>query len=86
MKHSPSFRSTLTGVGGASQTANAVKSGSVKAAIVNINYATNAKLTTEQAIFQDDPASPSAAPYVNIFAARAADKDNPTYLKLAGMW
>lgn len=70
----------------ASQTANAVKSGSVSAAIVNNNYATSAKLSTDNAIFQDDPASTSAAPYVNIFAARAADKDNPTYLELAALY
>jgi D-methionine transport system substrate-binding protein len=70
----------------ASQTANAVKSGSVQAAIVNNNYAHSAKLTTDQAIFKDDPASPSAAPYVNIFTARAADKANPTYLKLAALY
>lgn len=70
----------------ASQTANAVKSGSVQAAIVNNNYATSAKLTAAQAIFQDDPASPSAAPYVNIFTSRAEDKANPTYLKLAALY
>ncbi|GGN64135.1 ABC transporter substrate-binding protein [Actinoplanes lobatus] len=70
----------------ASQTANALQSGSVAASIVNINYATSAKLPKEAAIFQDDPASASAAPYVNIFAARAADKDDPTYLKLAELY
>jgi D-methionine transport system substrate-binding protein len=70
----------------ASQTAGALQSGSVTAAIVNNNYATSAKLPRTAAIFQDDPASASAAPYVNIFTARAADKDNPTYLKLAELY
>ncbi|WP_436534338.1 MetQ/NlpA family ABC transporter substrate-binding protein [Actinoplanes sp. HUAS TT8] len=70
----------------ASQTAGALQSGSVVGAIVNNNYATSAKLPRDAAIFQDDPASDSAAPYVNIFAARAADKDNPTYLKLAELY
>jgi D-methionine transport system substrate-binding protein len=70
----------------ASQTAGALKSGSVAAAIVNNNYATSAGLPSSAAVFQDDPASASAAPYVNIFVARAADKDNPTYLKLAELY
>ncbi|AEV85643.1 metal ABC transporter substrate-binding protein [Actinoplanes sp. SE50] len=70
----------------ASQTAGALQSGSVVGAIVNNNYATSAKLPRTNAIFQDDPASDSAAPYVNIFTARAADKDNPTYLKLAELY
>jgi D-methionine transport system substrate-binding protein len=70
----------------ASQTAGAVQNGSVAAAIVNNNYATSAKLPTSDAIFQDDPASTAAAPYVNIFVARSADKDNATYLKLAALY
>jgi D-methionine transport system substrate-binding protein len=70
----------------ASQTAGALQAGSVAAAIVNNNYATSVKLPKTAAVFQDDPASASAAPYVNIFAARAADKDNPTYLKLAELY
>lgn len=70
----------------ASQTAGALQSGSVAAAIVNNNYATSAKLAKTAVLFQDDPASPSAAPYVNLFVARAADKDNATYLKLAELY
>jgi D-methionine transport system substrate-binding protein len=70
----------------ASQTAGALQSGSVAAAIVNNNYATSAKLPKTAVLFQDDPASASAAPYVNLFVARAADRDNPTYLKLAELY
>ncbi|MFC5744404.1 MetQ/NlpA family ABC transporter substrate-binding protein [Actinomadura rugatobispora] len=70
----------------ASQTARALQSGSAAAAVVNNNYATTAKLPRSNAIFQDDPASPSAAPYVNLFVARDADKDDPTYLKLAELY
>lgn len=70
----------------ASQTAGALQNGSVAAAIVNNNYATSAKLAASSAIFQDDPASASAAPYVNIFVARKADVDNATYLKLAALY
>jgi D-methionine transport system substrate-binding protein len=70
----------------ASQTAGALKSGSVAAAIVNNNYATSAGLARTAAVFQDDPASTSAAPYVNVFAVRAVDKDNATYRKLAELY
>jgi D-methionine transport system substrate-binding protein len=70
----------------ASQTANAVKNGSVAAAIVNKNYAIDAKLAAKQAIAQDDPKSESAAPYVNAFVARKADAANPLYLKLAALY
>jgi D-methionine transport system substrate-binding protein len=70
----------------ASQTAGALQSGSVAASVVNNNYATNAKLPQSAAVFQDDPSSEIAAPYVNIFVARAADRDNPTYLKLAALY
>lgn len=70
----------------ASQTATALKNGSVVAAIVNNDFATPADLTRSDVVYQDDPSSTSAAPYVNIFVARAADKDNPTYLKLVALY
>ncbi|MFB9377099.1 MetQ/NlpA family ABC transporter substrate-binding protein [Kineococcus gynurae] len=70
----------------ASQTANALLSGSAVAAIVNQNYATDAKLPLDDAIAQDDPSDPTAAPYVNLFAVRAEDKGNETYRKLGELW
>ncbi|HEY1403881.1 MAG TPA: MetQ/NlpA family ABC transporter substrate-binding protein [Pyrinomonadaceae bacterium] len=70
----------------ASQTAGAVKSGSVAAAIVNKNFATDAGLKVKSALFQDDPSSAAAAPYVNVFAARKADANNPLYAKLAALY
>lgn len=54
----------------------------VAAAIINNDFVQNAGLTFEDAIAQDDPEDASALPYVNIFAARAEDADNETYLKL----
>ncbi|WP_226531660.1 MetQ/NlpA family ABC transporter substrate-binding protein [Microbacterium paraoxydans] len=54
----------------------------VAAAIINNDFVQDAGLTFEDAIAQDDPEDPSALPYVNIFAARADDADNETYLKL----
>lgn len=52
------------------------------AAVVNNDFVQDAGLTFEDAIAQDDPTDPNALPYVNIFAARADDADNATYLKL----
>lgn len=54
----------------------------VDAAIINNDFVKDAGLTFKDAIAQDDPKDATAVPYVNIFAAKAADKDNPTYLKL----
>ncbi|MFB8387196.1 MetQ/NlpA family ABC transporter substrate-binding protein [Microbacterium sp. NPDC055910] len=58
----------------------------VAAAIVNNDFVEDAGLQFSDAIAQDDPADPNALPYVNVFAARAADVDNPTYLKLVEIY
>lgn len=70
----------------ASQTANALKSNSVAAAIVNQNFATQAGFQKDEAIFKDDPSSTSAAPYVNVFVAQNKDKNNSLYLDLAKLY
>lgn len=54
----------------------------VAAAIINNDFVEDAGLSFEDAIAQDDPEDPNALPYVNVFAARAEDADNETYLKL----
>jgi D-methionine transport system substrate-binding protein len=46
----------------------------------------DAKIDAKSALFQDDPDSPDAEPYINIFAARAKDKDNATLIKVAKIW
>lgn len=56
--------------------------GDLAAAIVNNDFVEKAGLKFDDAIAKDDPSDPAALPYVNIFAARAEDADNPTYLKL----
>jgi D-methionine transport system substrate-binding protein len=58
----------------------------VDGAVVNNNYATAANLGDDKIIFKDDPNSASSKPYINTFVSRAADKDNPTYLKLAALY
>ncbi|MFC5675862.1 MetQ/NlpA family ABC transporter substrate-binding protein [Aeromicrobium endophyticum] len=54
----------------------------VAAAIINNDFVEKAGLTFADAIAKDGPSEPGAAPYVNVFAARDADKDNKTYRKL----
>lgn len=70
----------------AAQTAVALKNGSAVGAVVNNNYAVDAGLNHSHAIFTDNPASASAKPYVNVFVARAADKNNPLYQKLGALY
>lgn len=59
---------------------------SVDAAFVDDTFAGPAGLTQQQVIYTDDPERPELKQYINVFAARAADKDNPTYLKLAQLY
>ena len=54
----------------------------VAAAVINNDFVEDAGLAFEDAIAKDDPSDPNALPYVNIFAARAGDAENETYLKL----
>ncbi|MDA3645193.1 MetQ/NlpA family ABC transporter substrate-binding protein [Saccharopolyspora indica] len=59
---------------------------SVDGAIVNNNFALDADLDPSEALFGDDPNSPDAAPYINVFVARAEDKDNPVYHELVELY
>lgn len=54
----------------------------VAAAVINNDFVEKAGLKFSDAIAKDDPTDPNALPYVNVFAARAEDKDNKTYKKL----
>jgi len=54
----------------------------VAAAVINNDFVEKAGLKFSDAIAKDDPTDPNALPYVNVFAARAEDKDNATYKKL----
>ena len=54
----------------------------VAAAVINNDFVEDAGLSFEDAIAKDDPSDPNALPYVNIFAARAEDAEDETYLKL----
>ena len=55
-------------------------------AVVNNDFVAKSGLTSDQLLAQDDPADESAFPYINIFAAKAEDAENPTYLKLVQIY
>ncbi|KRC52654.1 MULTISPECIES: MetQ/NlpA family ABC transporter substrate-binding protein [unclassified Nocardioides] len=58
----------------------------VAAAVINNDFVEDAGLKFEDAIAVDDPSDPKAIPYVNIFAVRAEDKDNPVLKKLVEVY
>lgn len=58
----------------------------VDGAIINNDWVGKAELSAEDAIFSDDPHSDAAAPYINVFVARAADADNETFAKLVEIY
>ena len=58
----------------------------VAAAIVNNDFVEKAGLEFEDALATDDAADPNALPYVNVFAVRAEDRDDPTLLKLVEIY
>ncbi len=64
----------------AAQTAIALQD--VDASIINNDFVGDAGLTEDDAIFADDPDSAAAEPYINVWVARAEDKDNETYAQL----
>lgn len=58
----------------------------VDAAVVNNNFAKDAGLDMSHPLHRDQATGASSDPYINVIAARAADKDNPTFHKLAKLW
>lgn len=58
----------------------------VAASVINSGVASDANLKLENAIFKDDPASEEAKPYINVFAARAKDKDNEAYKTIVELY
>ncbi|WP_175935571.1 MetQ/NlpA family ABC transporter substrate-binding protein [Corynebacterium sp. Marseille-P4321] len=68
----------------ASQTPNAYNEG--RPAIINNTWLDRAGIEPSLAIFEDDPNSAVAEPYINVFAARAEDIDDETLNKLVELW
>ncbi|RJO68277.1 methionine ABC transporter substrate-binding protein [Nocardia panacis] len=59
---------------------------SVDAAFVDDAFARPAGLGKKETIYSDDPERPDLKQYINIFATRAVEKDNPKYRKLAELY
>ncbi|UFS99552.1 MetQ/NlpA family ABC transporter substrate-binding protein [Nocardia huaxiensis] len=68
----------------AAQTALSLQS--VDGSIINNTFLQKSGIDPKSALYKDDPNSPGAEPYINAFVTRAADKNNPTYLKLVEIW
>ncbi|MCW4386404.1 MetQ/NlpA family ABC transporter substrate-binding protein [Salinibacterium sp. SYSU T00001] len=60
--------------------------GDVAAAVVNNDFVTKAGIDPLSAIAVDDPSDPAAQAYINIFAARAEDKDNELFQRLVEIY
>lgn len=58
----------------------------VDAGVVNNDYVEPSGLSFADSLGSDSAEDVAAAPYTNIFAARAEDKDNETYLKLVDIY
>ncbi|WP_018297685.1 MetQ/NlpA family ABC transporter substrate-binding protein [Corynebacterium lubricantis] len=54
--------------------------------IINNSWLGRAGITPEEAVFEDDPNSTQAEPYINVFASRAEDISDPTLNKLVELW
>ncbi|WP_166349195.1 MetQ/NlpA family ABC transporter substrate-binding protein [Phytoactinopolyspora limicola] len=68
----------------AEQTAVALNS--VDASIINNDFVTDAGLDPSDALYQDQADSPGARPYINVWAARAQDRDNETFQRLVELY
>ncbi|APT81928.1 MetQ/NlpA family ABC transporter substrate-binding protein [Corynebacterium ammoniagenes] len=55
-------------------------------AIINNSFLDRAGIDPNLAVFQDDPNSPEAEPYINAFVVRSEDADNETIKQLAELW
>jgi len=66
----------------ADQTTRSLDDKSVAAAVVNNDYVTDAGLDPKSALAQDDPSSDAARPFINIWVAKAENKDDPVFARL----
>ena len=64
----------------------AVQVNTLDGAVINNNFAADANIDPSTAIYSDLQDTKTARPYLNIWAARAEDADNPTYLRLVELY
>lgn len=67
----------------ANQTANSLQD--VDASVINQNFLKDAGISPTDALYSDAKSNLSD-PYINVFAVRAADKDNATLLKIVQLY
>lgn len=70
----------------ASQTAGLINDGDIAGVVVNNNFATDAGFDLDGYVYADDPDSPGAQPYINVFAVRPGEEDNETYQTLVELY
>lgn len=68
----------------ATQTATAYHEGTP--AIINNNFLLRAGIDPATAVFRDDPSSPNAEPYINVFAVKPDRVDDENIQKLVTIW
>ncbi|WP_342319087.1 MetQ/NlpA family ABC transporter substrate-binding protein [Corynebacterium mayonis] len=68
----------------ASQTPSAYNEG--RPAIINNTWLDRSGIEPSLAVFKDDPNSPEAEPYINVFAAKSDRVDDETLNKLVEIW
>jgi D-methionine transport system substrate-binding protein len=68
----------------ASQTATLINQ--IAGVVVNNNFANDAGFDLSGYVYADDPSSPGAQPYINIFAARPDEIDNPVYQRIVELY
>jgi D-methionine transport system substrate-binding protein len=67
-------------------TQTALSLNSVDGSVINNTFLERAGIDPHSALFADDPNTAAAAPYINVLVVRAADKTNPTLLKLVDVF
>ncbi|MEJ5919145.1 MULTISPECIES: MetQ/NlpA family ABC transporter substrate-binding protein [unclassified Corynebacterium] len=60
--------------------------GEGKLAVINNTFLERASIDPNTALFQDDPNTAEAEPYINVFVVKADRKDDPEIAKLAKLW
>lgn len=55
-------------------------------AVINNSFLERAGIDADAAIFQDDPNTDEAAPYINVFATRADNADDERIVRLTELW
>lgn len=60
--------------------------GEGKPAVINNSFLDRAGIDPTTSVFQDDPNSTEAEPYINVFVTKAEKKDDPTIQKLVKIW